>query len=154
MIHVCAAVICLDRKYLLTTRPKGTHLEGKWEFPGGKLRNDETAYDCLVREVHEELGVDILPLDLIYSVQYEYPEKEGVKKTDQLKTELALHVRKEIGPIAKPDKIQFANALTKTRSGKIMRRILKAIAEGKDDVGDTTTLANASVVDNLIKERL
>ncbi len=77
----------------------------------------------------------------------------GVEKTDELKAELVAQVRKEIGPIAKPDKIQFADALPKTRSGKIMRRILKALAEGKDAVGDTTTLADPSVVDMLIKER-
>ena len=78
---------------------------------------------------------------------------KGIEKTDDLKKELREHVSKEIGPIAKPDKIQFADSLPKTRSGKIMRRILKAIAEGKDDVGNTTTLADPSVVDELIKER-
>jgi acetyl-CoA synthetase len=78
----------------------------------------------------------------------------GVKKTPELKQELREHVAKEIGPIAKPDKIQFADALPKTRSGKIMRRLLKEIAEGKDYVGDTTTLADPSVVDKLLKERL
>jgi acetyl-CoA synthetase len=78
---------------------------------------------------------------------------KGVEKTDDLIQELRAHVGKEIGPIAKPDKIQFADALPKTRSGKIMRRILKALAEGKDDVGNTTTLADPSVVDVLIKDR-
>ncbi|MFH1515614.1 MAG: acetyl-coenzyme A synthetase, partial [bacterium] len=78
---------------------------------------------------------------------------EGVEKTDALKKELVAKVREVIGPIASPDKIQFADALPKTRSGKIMRRILKALAEGKDNVGDTTTLADPSVVDTLIKER-
>src|SRR3989337_2780536 len=61
------------------------------------------------------------------------------------------HVRKEISPIAAPDKIQFAEALPKTRSGKIMRRILRKIAEGDiDSISDTTTLADPSVVDTLI----
>jgi len=78
---------------------------------------------------------------------------KGVEKTDELLVELRNHVGKEIGPIAKPDKIQFADALPKTRSGKIMRRILKAIAEGKDDVGNTTTLADPSVVNQLIADR-
>jgi acetyl-CoA synthetase len=78
---------------------------------------------------------------------------KGVEKTDNLKVELRNHVGKEIGPIAKPDKIQFADALPKTRSGKIMRRILKALAEGKDDVGNTTTLADPGVVENLLKDR-
>jgi len=77
--------------------------------------------------------------------------KKGIKKSDKLKDELIKHVAKEIGHIAKPDKIQFADALPKTRSGKIMRRILKAIAEGKKDVGNTTTLADPSVVEHLLK---
>ncbi len=77
----------------------------------------------------------------------------GVEKSDELLSELRAHVGKEIGAIAKPDKVQFADALPKTRSGKIMRRILKAIAEGKDDVGNTTTLADPSVVDSLMKDR-
>jgi acetyl-CoA synthetase len=72
-----------------------------------------------------------------------------------LKKELVLHVRKEIGPIAAPDKLQFAPALPKTRSGKIMRRILRKIAEGQpDQIGDTTTLADPHVVEVLVKERL
>ena len=65
------------------------------------------------------------------------------------------HIRKEIGPIASPDKLQFAPGLPKTRSGKIMRRILRKIAAGEvDELGDTSTLADPSVVDNLVKERL
>ena len=64
-------------------------------------------------------------------------------------------MRKEIGPIAAPDKIHFADALPKTRSGKIMRRILKKIASGDlSNLGDTTTLADPSVVDVLAKERI
>ncbi len=78
---------------------------------------------------------------------------EGVEKSDKLIEELRNHVSKEIGPIAKPDKIQFADALPKTRSGKIMRRILKSIAAGSTDVGDTTTLADPSVVEHLLEER-
>ncbi len=80
--------------------------------------------------------------------------KEGVKKTDALKAELVEHVRNTIGPIAKPEKLQFADALPKTRSGKIMRRILRKIAAGDvHDLGDTSTLADPSVVDVLVKER-
>jgi len=79
---------------------------------------------------------------------------KGVEKTEELKKELRDHVGKEIGHIAKPDKIQFADALPKTRSGKIMRRILKAIAAGEKDVGNTTTLADPSVVDALLKESI
>ena len=74
---------------------------------------------------------------------------------DDLRKELVAHVRKEIGPLATPDKIQFAPGLPKTRSGKIMRRILRKIAE--DDfgsLGDTSTLADPSVVDDLIANRM
>ncbi|MCZ7370450.1 MAG: acetate--CoA ligase [Candidatus Methanoperedens sp.] len=80
--------------------------------------------------------------------------KEGVWKNKELKQELVNHVRNEIGPIAKPEKLQFADALPKTRSGKIMRRILRKIASGDiDQLGDTTTLADPSVVEILVKER-
>jgi acetyl-CoA synthetase len=80
--------------------------------------------------------------------------KEGVHESDELKKELALHVRKEIGPIAVPEVIQFAPALPKTRSGKIMRRILRKIAENStDNLGDITTLADPSVVEILVKGR-
>ena len=78
--------------------------------------------------------------------------KEGIEPSDELKKELALHVRKEIGPIAVPDKIQFAPGLPKTRSGKIMRRILRKIAEDHpDQIGDTTTLADPGVVEALVQ---
>jgi len=77
----------------------------------------------------------------------------GVEESDALKKELVNHVRKEIGPIAAPDVIQFAPALPKTRSGKIMRRILRKIAEdATDQIGDTTTLADPSVVEALVAE--
>jgi acetyl-CoA synthetase len=65
---------------------------------------------------------------------------------------LIAHVRKEIGPIAAPDKLQFAPGLPKTRSGKIMRRILRKIAENQvDQIGDTTTLADPHVVEALVQ---
>jgi len=79
---------------------------------------------------------------------------DGVAESEDLKKELVLHVRKEIGPIAAPEAIQFSPALPKTRSGKIMRRILRKIAEkGTDNLGDITTLADPSVVESLIKGR-
>ena len=79
---------------------------------------------------------------------------EGVPESPELKKELMNHVRKEIGPIAVPDKIQFAPGLPKTRSGKIMRRILRKIAENDiGSLGDTSTLADPSVVDSLVKNR-
>jgi len=79
---------------------------------------------------------------------------EGVEESDALKKELIMHVRKEIGAIAAPEAIQFAPSLPKTRSGKIMRRILRKIAE-KDtgNLGDITTLADPSVVEKLIAGR-
>ena len=78
----------------------------------------------------------------------------GQEYTDELKTELVKHVRKEIGPIATPDVIHWAPGLPKTRSGKIMRRILRKIAENDyADFGDTSTLADPSVVDDLIGNR-
>jgi acetyl-CoA synthetase len=77
----------------------------------------------------------------------------GVEPTDALRKELVLHVRKEIGAIAAPDVLQFAPALPKTRSGKIMRRILRKIAEdATDQIGDTTTLADPAVVEALVDE--
>jgi len=79
---------------------------------------------------------------------------KGVEESDELKKELVLHVRKEIGPIAAPEAIQFAPSLPKTRSGKIMRRILRKIAEkDTDNLGDITTLADSHVVEDLIKGR-
>jgi len=80
--------------------------------------------------------------------------KVGFEYTDALKKELMAHVAKEIGPIARPDVIHWAPGLPKTRSGKIMRRILRKIAEGQtQDLGDTTTLADPSVVEQLLKVR-
>ena len=72
----------------------------------------------------------------------------GVVADPDLRNELREHVAKEIGAVAKPDDIRFAEALPKTRSGKIMRRLLKDIAEG-NELGDTTTLRDATVVDDL-----
>jgi acetyl-CoA synthetase len=80
---------------------------------------------------------------------------EGIEPNDELRTELRAWVRKEIGPIASPDLLQWAPALPKTRSGKIMRRILRKIAETEyGNLGDTSTLADPGVVDNLIENRM
>jgi acetyl-CoA synthetase len=79
----------------------------------------------------------------------------GEEASDALRKELVQWVRAEIGPIATPDAIQFAPALPKTRSGKIMRRILRKIAEGDvSSLGDTSTLADPSVVDDLVANRV
>jgi acetyl-CoA synthetase len=81
--------------------------------------------------------------------------KSGVASDEALRKELVAHVRKEIGPIATPDQLQWAPGLPKTRSGKIMRRILRKIAENQpDQLGDISTLADPSVVQNLVNDRL
>jgi len=78
----------------------------------------------------------------------------GVGTSEELHKELVAHVRKQIGPIAAPDHVQWAPGLPKTRSGKIMRRILRKIAENApEQLGDTSTLADPSVVDALVKDR-
>jgi len=80
--------------------------------------------------------------------------KSGVAASAELEKQVVEAVRKEIGPIAKPDFIQFVDGLPKTRSGKIMRRILRKIAAGRtEDIGDTTTLADPSVVDEIVAGR-
>jgi len=102
-----------------------------------------------------EAAVVGMPHEIKGQALYAYVTvREGVEKTDDLIKELILHVRKEIGPIAQPDVIQFTDGLPKTRSGKIMRRILRKIAEGSvNDLGDTTTLADPSVVSSLLAGR-
>ncbi|HGJ66171.1 TPA: acetate--CoA ligase [bacterium] len=102
-----------------------------------------------------EAAVVAMPHDIKGQGLYAYVTvNQGVEKTDDLAKELTLHVRKEIGPIAQPEAIQFADALPKTRSGKIMRRILRKIAENDTgSLGDTSTLADPHVVDSLIEGR-
>ena len=81
--------------------------------------------------------------------------KVGEKYSEDLKNELKQVVRKKIGPIATPDLIHFTAGLPKTRSGKIMRRILRKIAANEQDkLGDITTLADPNVVNDLVKNRL
>jgi acetyl-CoA synthetase len=75
--------------------------------------------------------------------------KGGVIYDGSLREELRQHVAKEIGPVAKPDDIRFAEALPKTRSGKIMRRLLKQVAAGGEIKGDTTTLEDLTVLAKL-----
>ena len=75
--------------------------------------------------------------------------RSGHQPTDELKKELRDHVAKEIGALARPDAIRFTDALPKTRSGKIMRRLLRDIASGKESTGDTTTLEDFNVLAKL-----
>ncbi len=102
-----------------------------------------------------EAAVAPMPHDIKGQALYAFVTlKDGVAESDELKKELALHVRKEIGAIAVPDKLQFAPGLPKTRSGKIMRRILRKIAENQaDQIGDISTLAEPGVVDSLVRGR-
>ncbi|MFT5239579.1 MAG: acetyl-CoA synthetase [Candidatus Promineifilaceae bacterium] len=99
-----------------------------------------------------EAAVAPMPHDIKGQALYAFVTLvDGVEESAELKAELIKHVRSEIGPIAQPDKIQFAPSLPKTRSGKIMRRILRKIAENAtDQIGDTTTLADPSVVAALV----
>ncbi len=99
-----------------------------------------------------EAAVAPMPHDIKGQALYAFVTlKDGISESDDLKKELANHVRKEIGAIAVPDKIQFAPGLPKTRSGKIMRRILRKIAENQtDQIGDVSTLADPAVVEALV----
>jgi len=75
LIVVTAAVVERDGRYLVTRRLRGTHLEGYWEFPGGKCEPGETHAACLVREIREELGCDVHVGEKLLSVAHEYPER-------------------------------------------------------------------------------
>ena len=74
-VVVSAAVVERDSRYLVTRRLRGTHLEGFWEFPGGKCESGETHAECLVREIREELGCDVTVGEKLLSVAHEYPER-------------------------------------------------------------------------------
>ena len=115
------------------------------EIESALVSHESVAEAAVVGFPHEIKGQGIY---CFVTLKQEYEPSDALQKT------LIEHVRKEISPIAKPDKIQFSPALPKTRSGKIMRRILRKIAEGEiDAIGDTSTLADPSVVDSLIKGR-
>ena len=122
------------------------HRLGTAEIESSLVKHPAVAECAVVGFPHEIKGESIYVFVTL---------KMGVEKTDALKLELRNHVRADVGPIASPEKIQWADALPKTRSGKIMRRILKRIAAGQiDDIGDTTTLADPTVVETLIRERI
>ncbi|MDP2841863.1 MAG: AMP-binding protein, partial [Candidatus Methanoperedens sp.] len=122
---------------------------------GHRLGTAEIESSLVSHPAVSEAAVVGYPHDIKGEAIYAFASiKEGVKKTAELKAELIEHVRNTIGPIAKPEKLQFADALPKTRSGKIMRRILRKIAAGDvKDLGDTSTLADPSVVEVLVNER-
>jgi acetyl-CoA synthetase len=122
------------------------HRLGTAEIESSLVKHPAVAECAVVGFPHEIKGESIYVFVTL---------KMGVEKTDALKLELRNHVRSDVGPIASPEKIQWADALPKTRSGKIMRRILKRIAAGQiDDLGDVTTLADPTVVETLVRERL
>ncbi len=121
------------------------HRMGTAEVESALVLHDKVAEAAVVGYPHEIKGQGIYAYVTLMA---------GEEPSDALKKELVDLVRKEIGPIAKPDVIQWAPGLPKTRSGKIMRRILRKIAENEiDSLGDTSTLADPSVVDDLVANR-
>ena len=147
-------------------------------FTGDGARKDEDGYFWIIGRVDDVLNVSghrlgtaelesalVLHQDVAEAAVVGYPHpikgqgiyafvtlNTGVEPTDALKKELVQQVRNDIGPIATIDVIQWADGLPKTRSGKIMRRILKKIVTGKvNELGDTSTIADQSVIQNLIK---
>ncbi|WP_232624023.1 acetate--CoA ligase [Brevundimonas diminuta] len=122
---------------------------------GHRMGTAEVESALVLHDIVAEAAVVGFPHDIKGQGIYAYVTLvRGVDATEDLRKELVAHVRKEIGPIAAPDVIQWAPALPKTRSGKIMRRILRKIAENElGALGDTSTLADPSVVDDLVKNR-
>ncbi|MFY9657014.1 MAG: acetate--CoA ligase [Methylocystis sp.] len=122
---------------------------------GHRLGTAEIESALVAHELVSEAAVVGYPHDLKGQGIYAYVTlMGGVEAHDALRKELVSWVRREIGPIASPDAVQFAPGLPKTRSGKIMRRILRKIAEGEfGTLGDTSTLADPTVVGDLIKHR-
>ncbi len=123
---------------------------------GHRLGTAEIESALVLHEGVSEAAVVGYPHDIKGQGVYAYVSiMNGINPSDDLKKELVKLVRSEIGPIATIDKIQFAPGLPKTRSGKIMRRILRKIAENDyDNLGDTSTLAEPEVVNDLIKNRV
>ncbi|WMS86597.1 acetate--CoA ligase [Pleionea litopenaei] len=123
---------------------------------GHRLGTAEIESALVLHESVAEAAVVGFPHDIKGQGVYAYVTlMSGVDPSDALKQELIKLVNQEIGPIAKPEMIQWSPGLPKTRSGKIMRRILRKIASNElDNLGDTSTLADPSVVEQLIKHRL
>lgn len=122
------------------------HRLGTAEVESALVSHEAVAEAAVVGYPHEIKGEGIYAYVIL---------KDGYEPSDELRKVLEGHVRAVIGPIAKPDKIQFVPGLPKTRSGKIMRRILRKIARGDvEDLGDTTTLAEPHIVDEILKGRL
>lgn len=149
-------------------------------FSGDGAKKDEDGYYWIIGRIDDVLNVSghrlgtaeiesalVLHKDVAEAAVVGFPHDikgqgiyafvtldSGVQKSEELKKELKKLVRHEIGPIATPDVVQWADTLPKTRSGKIMRRILQKIAAGRtDDLGDLSTIADPTVVDRLIADR-
>jgi acetyl-CoA synthetase len=124
---------------------------------GHRMGTAEVESALVLHEAVAEAAVVGFPHDIKGQGIYAYVTLNAHEEsTEELRKALVAWVRTEIGPIATPDVIQFAPGLPKTRSGKIMRRILRKIAEGEvsaQALGDTSTLADPSVVDNLVANR-
>ena len=122
---------------------------------GHRMGTAEVESALVLHDAVAEAAVVGFPHDIKGQGIYAYVTlMQGAEPSPELQRELVLHVRKEIGPIASPDVIQWAPGLPKTRSGKIMRRILRKIAANElDNLGDTSTLADPAVVDDLIENR-
>ncbi|MDX1657082.1 MAG: acetyl-coenzyme A synthetase, partial [Candidatus Competibacteraceae bacterium] len=121
------------------------HRMGTAEVESALVLHDAVAEAAVVGYPHDLKGQGIYAYVTLMS---------GVEPSEELKKDLVKHVRKEIGPIATPDVIQWATGLPKTRSGKIMRRILRKIAANEvEGLGDTSTLADPTVVDDLVGNR-
>lgn len=122
------------------------HRLGTAEIESALVANSKVAEAAVVGYPHDIKGQGIYAFVTL---------KTGIQSSEELKKELIQTVRQEIGPIASPDLIQWAPGLPKTRSGKIMRRILRKIAENApDQLGDTSTLSDPSVVQDLVDKRL
>ncbi len=122
------------------------HRLGTAEIESALVAHPKVAESAVVGYPHDIKGQGIYAFVTL---------KTGVEPTEELRREVAQWVSKEISPIARPDLVQWAPGLPKTRSGKIMRRILRKIAENQpDSLGDTTTLADPSVVADLVRHRL
>ncbi len=121
------------------------HRIGTAELESALVAHEAVAEAAVVGYPHEVKGQGIFAYVTLV---------KDVEPSDALKNELIQHVGNQVGPIAKPDQLLFSESLPKTRSGKIMRRIVRKIAAGEyDDLGDTSTLADPSVVEALIAER-
>jgi len=140
----------IDGDYWITGRVDDVlnvsgHRIGTAEVEGAIGKADGVAEAAVVGFPHDIKGQGIYAYVTLMA---------GIEGSDEILASIAASVKKEIGPHAKPDKVQFTPALPKTRSGKIMRRILRKIAENEvDSLGDISTLADPSVVDSLVAER-